>query len=268
MLFLTDPTPLLRAHAHNDYAHARPLEEALEQGFCSIEADVYLVDGELRVGHDRKDLKPGRTLERLYLDPLLARVKRKRTGVYDAPATVTLLVDIKEHGQEVYAALRRRLPRYALMLTSCRRTGTSFTMNPAPVIVVLSGDRPIKTVAEEKFRYAFIDGRLSDLKPGFSLALMPLVSESFHPTFAWNGAGSMPDAEEARLRSLVEKAHSAGTRLRFWGTPDTPDVWAKLYEAGVDLINTDDLKGLGEFLRRRAPAAGRPGATALYGLRG
>jgi hypothetical protein len=31
--------------------------------------------------------------------------------------------------------------------------------------------------------------------------------------------------------------------------PDTPVVWQTLRDAGVDFINTDDLKGLSEFLR-------------------
>lgn len=43
----TDVTPLPRAHAHNDYEHARPLLDALDHGFTSVEADVWLVDGEL-----------------------------------------------------------------------------------------------------------------------------------------------------------------------------------------------------------------------------
>lgn len=34
-------SPLDRAHAHNDYEHARPLIDALERGFGSVEADVY-----------------------------------------------------------------------------------------------------------------------------------------------------------------------------------------------------------------------------------
>src|SRR5438128_1656766 len=33
-----EPTPLLHAHAHNDYEHTHPLFDALEQGFCSVEA--------------------------------------------------------------------------------------------------------------------------------------------------------------------------------------------------------------------------------------
>ncbi len=36
---------LSQAHAHNDYHHALPLLDALAHGFCSVEADVFLVDG-------------------------------------------------------------------------------------------------------------------------------------------------------------------------------------------------------------------------------
>ena len=68
-------TPLPHAHAHNDYEHARPLLDALAHGFCSVEADVFLRDGRLLVAHTPLDLKPERTLERLYLDPLRQRVR-------------------------------------------------------------------------------------------------------------------------------------------------------------------------------------------------
>src|SRR5262245_38461023 len=63
-------SPLVRAHAHNDYEHQRPLLDALDQGFCSVEADVWLVDGQLRVAHDLKDAQPERKLQKLDLDPL------------------------------------------------------------------------------------------------------------------------------------------------------------------------------------------------------
>ncbi|VXC12011.1 exported hypothetical protein [Arthrobacter sp. 9AX] len=62
--------PLAGTDAHNDYEHDRPLFDALEHGFTSVEADVWLVDGELRVAHDLADAKQGVTLESLYLDPL------------------------------------------------------------------------------------------------------------------------------------------------------------------------------------------------------
>jgi hypothetical protein len=36
--------------------------------------------------------------------------------------------------------------------------------------------------------------------------------------------------------------------VRFWNTPDRAEAWRILSEAGVDVIGTDDLNGLQEFL--------------------
>jgi hypothetical protein len=36
---------LERAHAHNDYEHERPLFDALDHNFKSVEADIWLVNG-------------------------------------------------------------------------------------------------------------------------------------------------------------------------------------------------------------------------------
>src|SRR5438128_5434685 len=89
------PTPLIHAHAHNDYEHPRPLLDALDCGFCSIEADVHLIDGQLVVAHDADKAVPSRTLERLYLKPLRDRLCHHGGRVYPGGPTVTLLIDIK-----------------------------------------------------------------------------------------------------------------------------------------------------------------------------
>src|SRR3954451_5006734 len=73
----SEVVPLENAHAHNDYEHARPLFDALDNGFTSVEADVYPVGGDLLVGHDEKALRSTRTLEGLYLNPLAELVRRK-----------------------------------------------------------------------------------------------------------------------------------------------------------------------------------------------
>ena len=68
---LAQVIPLPNAHAHNDYEHTRPLMDALENGFTSVEADVFLVDDILYVYHDLPAvLDRERTLEKLYLKPL------------------------------------------------------------------------------------------------------------------------------------------------------------------------------------------------------
>jgi hypothetical protein len=89
------PQPLPSAHAHNDYLHKRPLLDALEHGFCSVEADVFLVRGDLLVAHTALDIRAERTLQALYLDPLRARARANGGRVYPHGPTITLLVDFK-----------------------------------------------------------------------------------------------------------------------------------------------------------------------------
>lgn len=114
--------------------------------------------------------------------------------------------------------------------------------------MVLSGDRPVGTLAAERSRLAFIDGRLPDLDANPPRGLVPLVSDNYVRLFKWRGDGEMPDEEQARLREYVRRAHAQGRRIRFWASPDTAAAWDELYRAGVDLINTDDLRGLRRFL--------------------
>src|SRR5262245_36395471 len=113
----TEPSPLLNAHAHNDYEHRHPLFDALAQGFCSVEADIYLVQGQLLVAHDRENVSTQRTLEALYLDPLRERVKKNGGKVFPNGPEFTLLIDIKSEAEPTYAALREVLRRYADLLT-------------------------------------------------------------------------------------------------------------------------------------------------------
>ena len=60
----------------------------------------------------------------------------------------------------------------------------------------------------------------------------------------------MPDEEKEKLQNIVTKAHQHGRKVRFWGAPDNAAFWRELRGEGVDLINTDDLKGVREFLQQ------------------
>ena len=62
----------------------------------------------------------------------------------------------------------------------------------------------------------------------------------------------MPADEQAKLKEIVAKAHQHGRRVRFWGAPDQAVFWQAMLDAGIDLINTDDLSGLEKFLRSAA----------------
>src|SRR5216117_2122411 len=111
------PPPLARAHAHNDYEHKRPLLDALDHGFCSIEPDIHLVEGKLLVAHNLSAVRPERTLQALYLEPLRERVRQNDGRVYRNGPVITLLIDVKSDAEKTYAVLRDVLLEYAPMLT-------------------------------------------------------------------------------------------------------------------------------------------------------
>ena len=239
------PAPLSQAHAHNDYAHRRPLLDALAEGFCSIEADVFLVDGKLLVGHTRFELRPERTLRSLYLDPLQERLGKSGERVYPGGPPLTLLVDIKTDGAAAYRALDQLLAEYEPIITQVK----DGEVTQRAINVIVSGDRPIELITNQTRRWAAIDGRLGDLQGDAPSHLIPLVSDNWRNHFRWRGEGEMPAAEKTRLREWVSKAHEQGRIVRFWATPENPAVWAELKQAGVDLIGTDDLQALARFLR-------------------
>jgi len=246
--------PLAQAHAHNDYEHERPLLDALDRGFTSVEVDVWLVGDELLVAHDLVDAQPGRTLESLYLDPLKRRIADNNGSVYRGwRGDFLLLIDIKTEAETTYAAIDGALRDHAGMMTTFVKG--SHTRDGA-VTAVISGNRPLETMRSQQIRRAGYDGRLADLGSGLSKAVMPLVSDNWTKHFSWLGDGEMPVEERAKLHRIVNEAHAHGYRLRFWATPDAAGpareaLWSELLDAGVDHINTDDLAGLQAFLQSR-----------------
>lgn len=240
--------PLANAHAHNDYWHERPLLDALDRGFKSVEADVYLVDGRFLVGHARNELRPDRTLESLYLAPLARRVQQNNKRVFPKSERFFLLIDIKSDAQEASEQLRKVLSEYADMLTLV----DGGKVQPGAVTVVVSGNRPRVDPADATHRYFGLDGRVSDLDSNVPAHFMPMISDNWTSHFTWNGDGPMPAGERAKLQVIVSKAHAAKRVVRFWATPENESVWRELRSAGVDLIGTDHLDQLAAFLRADA----------------
>lgn len=246
---------LPRAHAHNDYEHSRPLLDALEMGFCSVEADVHLVEGRLLVAHDRWRVKPERTLEALYLEPLRTRVATNGGRVFAAGPTFWLLVDFKSDGAATWPVFKAVLERYRPMLSVYEPT----RLRTNAVTVLVSGNVPRDLISAEPERLAAIDGRPADLEANSAPSLVPWVSESWGRLFAWRGSGPLPEEEQTRLREFVTRAHAQRRWVRFWGAPDFEAVWRVQWEAGVDLINTDRLDALAQFLVATEEAStGRP----------
>lgn len=241
------PVALAHAHAHNDYEHAPPLLAALDHGFCSFEADVWLVGGQLLVAHDEEDVRADRTLEALYLDPLRERAGANGGRLYRLGPECTLLIDVKSDAAATYAALRDVIERYGDILTSVRGR----TVEHRAILVVISGNEAPAAVKAEAVRYAALDGRFEDLHSTEPADLVAWISADWEKTFSWRGSGSLSDGDAKLLRAIVDGAHAAGRKVRFWNAPDNEAGWQVLWHAGVDLINSDDLAGLEAFLRPR-----------------
>lgn len=224
--------PLRQAHAHNDYLHTHPLHDALSHGFTSVEADIFLVDGELLVAHEATDLDPTRTLASLYLNPLLARVRANHGTVYAGyREPVQLLIDIKTDGAAAYLELDRQLRRYRRMLTSYH----DGRVRAGAVTPVISGDRAARVPMEaQRTRLTFYDGRLDDLGTAATASFIPLISSNWTESFGWLGTGPFPAAERDRLRSSSAPPTAAGsvsasgrrpTSRDPSATPSGPNCW-------------------------------------------
>lgn len=225
-----DPKPLVNGHSHNDYQQLRPLWNALESGLCSIEADVFLVDGDLLVGHNRTDVDPSRTLDSLYLKPL-AKLARAHGGrLYRGWPEVTLLVDIKRDGTKVFPVLLAQLNQYSDIVGRHQ---------PGAFRVVLSGDRPVKLSLQDSENWTAIDGRPADLGRGISVRRMPLVSESWFTVVGSARFDAMPSEALVRFQDLVKRTHHEGRKVRFWGMPDSPEAWKFARDGHIDFLNTD-----------------------------
>lgn len=99
-------------HSHNDYWRDVPFYSALSVGAVSVEADVWLYNGILHVGHERGALTNERTFESLYINPILDTLHRQNpnssfltsgpthNGVFDTNGaqTLYLFVDVKTDG--------------------------------------------------------------------------------------------------------------------------------------------------------------------------
>lgn len=249
LLLQTNPvTPLAHTHAHNDYLHTRPLLDALSHGFTSVEADIFLSEGQLLVAHTRAEMRPDRTLQKLYLDPLRERIKQQNGRVYTGSSLkFYLFIDIKTDAASTWPVLREVLAQYAEILIEVR----DGQVIERAVTVVLSGSRPsLKELAVQSPRFAGYDGRLSDLESDAPAHLLPIISDNWMSTFRWGGSIPFSEKDSTRLKEIVAKAHARGRLVRFWATPEKELVWKTLLDHQVDLLNTDKLGELSAMLRR------------------
>ncbi|MBK7862869.1 MAG: hypothetical protein IPJ65_30525 [Archangiaceae bacterium] len=236
------------AHAHNDYEHPRPLLDALDARFYSVEADLWLRDGGIAVSHDATTAKG--LLDALYLDPLQARVTA--TGsVYGDGVPFVLWLDLKDGSRGLRVALETMLARYP-MLTVYEADGG---VTPGAVTAVLTGSDASKKafVREFSVRHANRDQGSWDAGDAPVDGTWGWYAIDWANYMLWDGTMSISGSERAKLECLVASIHGKGARLRFWNNPETNAYRAIALDVGIDLIGTDELQEAHDFLQSRSP---------------
>jgi hypothetical protein len=238
--------PLPNAFAHNDYCHEHPLFDALENGYTNIEADIFLEGEDLIVAHINPFFRNDKTLETLYLKPLANRIVQNNGRVYKGyNEPVILMIDIKTGAENTYTALKLLLEKYRPILSSYDHG----RVLPGAITVVLSGHKPYRMIKSEENRLAFIDEDLQRTdKDTTATNVYTLSSCKYSRLLKWTGKGAIPEAEQKRLCFYVAMAHRFGKKVRLWASPENNVVWKELLKCGVDLINTDKLVTLKNFL--------------------
>lgn len=251
-------------HSHNDYWRTVPLFSAIEAGCIGVEADIWLFEEELFVGHSVSSLTPNRTLNSLYINPLLdilSKQNPKNTllpnpdvrwhGVFDTTPeqTLIILIDFKTSGSALW-------PHVLAALQPLRSKGYLTHLNgtelvPGPVTVVGTGNTPFDLVDSDDHNSnhdIFFDAPLDSLFENLN------------------------DRHSSRQRGLEERQADEGGQ----GKPSTsqdPAVYTSKnsYYASVDfgqaighLWNGDFSEDQMNILRRQINAAHIRGLKARY----
>lgn len=232
-------TPVM-IHSHNDYLRTAPFWQAYSQKVHSVEADVFLEDGVLLVGHDPEDLSPEMNFEDLYVRPAVEVFRRNGgTAWKDCDGVLQLMVELKSDAAPELDAVVSMLSRWPEVFDP--------EINPDAVRVVVTGNVPSPEDFSRYPEWISFDGDLSqEYTPG-QLERIALFSADFRNYSSWNGKGSIVPDEAAAVRAAVGKAHGMDRPIRFWNAPEGVTVYYTFYDMGIDYINTDHPEACAAF---------------------
>ncbi len=144
----------LNAHSHNDYEQKTPFYLAYDAHFGSIEADIRAVEGELFVAHNRTELTAAKTLDQLYLQPIVALFKKNSGKAWsDSPESFQLLVDLKTQVEPTLSLLVDKLKKYPEVFDPA--------VNKNAVRATVTGNRPDPSKSENYPAFIFFDGNIN-----------------------------------------------------------------------------------------------------------
>lgn len=259
-------------HSHNDELHKVPLFDALEAKARCIEADVYLIDEEWKLGHAFNEYLP-QNFDDTYLNPLI-KLYEKNGKIYDDNISMILLIDCK-----IEESVAANYTRYSvedfytkmesfLRLISEKHPGIFTIRSKSKVTlgaidVILSGTRPSADFVLSQNEWILsLDGRKVDLDRFESSPLESYNVGHVYPIFSdalavyLNGTRFDPTPELDSLKPYhhdllmksAKTAHKYNSLFRVWGCPDSEASWKEQLRWGADLVSTDETKECAAWL--------------------
>jgi hypothetical protein len=226
-------------HSHNDYEQAKPLYNALEYAFESIEVDVFYHNDLLIVSHNTLSLDQKPTIQELYLDPIDSLVNLKEYQDRWNLDPLTLMIDLKTNDYATLQALQELLSAYDHLLQKRTQEG----IRPGPVRILISGEPPVKAWMDVDSPYFYLDGRLGTKYPEKMKSQILRISAPLRRIISNQNLTNHRSKAYAKFKYLIKSLYALGyEEVRFWATPDTPKAWQALIDAGVNVISVDDLQ--------------------------
>ncbi|OCL03936.1 hypothetical protein AOQ84DRAFT_346967 [Glonium stellatum] len=221
--FTRDVIPI-PCHSHNDYWRRIPLYQALHYGCTGVEADVWLFDEELYVGHNTISLTRNRTFRNLYVDPLVEIL-------------VVLLVDFKSSGEALWPYVVEQLS--ALRSKNYLTHFDGRSVLPGPVTVVATGNAPFDLlIANSTYRDIFFDAPLADMweepKEGFP------PNGAFHRHRPDREGNGIPSSQGNSFNRKLAERGNGGQGNTGTGDVTSPDAFTNMnsYYASVSFTKT------------------------------
>ncbi|MCJ1465757.1 Altered inheritance of mitochondria protein 6 [Pseudocyphellaria aurata] len=253
-----DPIP---CHSHNDYWRRVPLYSAISAGCIGVEADIWLYEEELYVGHKAESLTRNRTLNNLYINPLIDILSHQNpinsfypqrstglAGVFDTnpSQSLILLIDFKSAGEATWPYVLSALQPLRDRNYLTHLNGTEIINGP--ITVVGTGNTPFHLVASEQSNPhldVFFDAPLDQMRAtgpqsgnrqdrndgsrsngtaseSFTAMNSYYASVSFVKVFGHLSGGRFSDKQLATLRDQILGTHMKGLKSRYWELPHWP----------------------------------------------
>ena len=201
---------------------------------------MFLIDGQLRVGHDRKAARTGGNFETSYLEPLRALVARCNR-LTSTRTNFLLTIELKEPSRATYDSLTSLVSRYHMLLQ-------------AVDVVLVGWHPPLGEWSVQEDSLFRVQQRL-DRRDDFRKVdrRLRLISLDYGKTIGrWWGRPSMRKVWLTSLRNA--RASAPHLLIRAHNVPADAKVYRTLLDAGVDLIGTRGLVNTARILRNVHPS--------------